>query len=164
MFVWVTLATKIQHVTSLARTEHGLVYESKVIKKFDNFICHFHMVVNWVDNMYSVSFFIWVVILGFLDRNVLYLWIPLSKWNASAFYIGNIFMGSTWGPPGSCRPQMGPMLSPWTLLSGIISPCYYGNINAREVVGSRLLKACIPCTYAILVRLSLHWLYNGSRI
>ena len=27
------------------------------------------------------------------------------------------FMGSTWGPPGSCRPQMGPMLAPWTLSS-----------------------------------------------
>ena len=30
------------------------------------------------------------------------------------------FMGPTWGPPGSCRPQMGPMLAPWTLLSGIL--------------------------------------------
>ena len=28
------------------------------------------------------------------------------------------FIGQTWGPPGSCRPQMGPMLAPWTLLSG----------------------------------------------
>ena len=28
-------------------------------------------------------------------------------------------MGPTWGPPGSCRPQMGPMLAPWTLLSGV---------------------------------------------
>ena len=27
------------------------------------------------------------------------------------------FMGPTGGPPGSCRPQMGPMLAPWTLLS-----------------------------------------------
>ena len=27
-------------------------------------------------------------------------------------------MGLIWGPPGSCRPQMGPMLAPWTLLSG----------------------------------------------
>ena len=27
-------------------------------------------------------------------------------------------MGPTWGPSGSCRPQMGPMLAPWTLLSG----------------------------------------------
>ena len=29
-----------------------------------------------------------------------------------------MFMGPTWGPPGSCSPQMGPMLAPWTLLSG----------------------------------------------
>ena len=28
------------------------------------------------------------------------------------------FMVPPWGPPGSCRPQMGPMLAPWTLLSG----------------------------------------------
>ena len=27
-------------------------------------------------------------------------------------------LGPTWGPPGSCRPQMGPMLAPWTFLSG----------------------------------------------
>ena len=29
------------------------------------------------------------------------------------------FMGPTWDQPGSCRPQLGPMLAPWTLLSGI---------------------------------------------
>ena len=28
--------------------------------------------------------------------------------------------GPTWSPPGSCRPQMGPKLAPWTLLSGIL--------------------------------------------
>ena len=27
------------------------------------------------------------------------------------------FMGPTLDPPGSCRPQMGPVLTPWTLLS-----------------------------------------------
>ena len=32
------------------------------------------------------------------------------------------FMGPTWGPPGSCRPQMGPMLAPWTLLLGYPLP------------------------------------------
>ena len=26
------------------------------------------------------------------------------------------YMGPTWGPPGPCRPQMGPMLALWTLL------------------------------------------------
>ena len=31
------------------------------------------------------------------------------------------FMGPIWGPPGSCWPQMGPMLAPWTLLSGMIT-------------------------------------------
>ena len=33
------------------------------------------------------------------------------------------FTGPTWGPPGSCRPQMGPMLAPWSLLSGV----YFAN-------------------------------------
>ena len=28
------------------------------------------------------------------------------------------FMGPTWGPPGADRTQVGPMLTPWTLLSG----------------------------------------------
>ena len=35
------------------------------------------------------------------------------------------FMGPTWGPPGSCWPQMGPMLAPWTLLSGYVGKCVY---------------------------------------
>ena len=30
-------------------------------------------------------------------------------------------MGPTLDPAGSCRPQMGPMLAPWTLLSGTLS-------------------------------------------
>ena len=39
------------------------------------------------------------------------------------------FMGPIWGPPGSCRTEMGPMLAPWTLLSGKVSkrialPCH----------------------------------------
>ena len=28
------------------------------------------------------------------------------------------FVWPTWGPPGSCRPHLGPMLAPWTLLLG----------------------------------------------
>ena len=31
------------------------------------------------------------------------------------------FMGPTWGPRGDDRTQVGPMLAPWTLLSGIFS-------------------------------------------
>ena len=31
------------------------------------------------------------------------------------------FRGPTWGPPGSCRPQMGPTLAPETLLPGLLT-------------------------------------------
>ena len=39
----------------------------------------------------------------------------LLLWNSSQIAK---FMGLTWGPPGSCQPQVGPMLAPWTFLSG----------------------------------------------
>ena len=42
------------------------------------------------------------------------------------------FMGPTWGPPGSCRSQMGPMLVPWTLPSAVSKPRitrHYGDLN-----------------------------------
>ena len=32
------------------------------------------------------------------------------------------FMGPTWGPSGAGRTQVGPMLAPWTLLSGAAWP------------------------------------------
>ena len=35
----------------------------------------------------------------------------------------------TWGPPGSCRPQVGPMLAPWTLLSGTFGFICTGNYD-----------------------------------
>ena len=46
----------------------------------------------------------------------------LAHWKFNSFAVRSTeiakFMGPTWGPPGSCGPQMGPMLAPWTLLSG----------------------------------------------
>ena len=32
------------------------------------------------------------------------------------------FMGQTWGPLGTCQPKVGPMSTPWTLLSGCVFP------------------------------------------
>ena len=40
-------------------------------------------------------------------------------------------MGPTRGPSGSCRPQMGLMLAPWTLLSGMW--CYVKQTTLLEV-------------------------------
>ena len=44
-------------------------------------------------------------------------------------------MGPTWGPPGSRRPQMGPMLAPWTLLSGLPSGsrCCYNTQRGQDI-------------------------------
>ena len=58
------------------------------------------------------------------------------------------FMGPTWGPPGSCRPQMGPMLAPWTLLSG--SPKY-----TCRVISYLIVLCDVSCIQA-LVSLT-HW-------
>ena len=38
------------------------------------------------------------------------------------------FMGPTWGPSGSYRSQIGPMLAPWTLLSGKLM-CFYFTLS-----------------------------------
>ena len=50
------------------------------------------------------------------------------------------FMGPIWGPPGSCRPQIGPMLAPWTLLSGD-----WGNPSAFaiDMLGFRTYGPCV---------------------
>ena len=34
-------------------------------------------------------------------------------------------MGQTWGPHGADMTQAGPMLAPWTLLSGYVYPVQY---------------------------------------
>ena len=48
------------------------------------------------------------------------------------------FMGPTWGPSGTCRPQMGPILAPWTLLSGIY--VHQHEVNTKGV--RRYTVAC----------------------
>ena len=48
---------------------------------------------------------------------------PISYWQNSSTEWSTIpdskVHGANMGSPGSCRPQMGPMLAPWTLLSGM---------------------------------------------
>ena len=44
-------------------------------------------------------------------------------------------MVSAWGPPGSCRPQTGPMQAPWTLLSGVMSSLRYKSLRYTVYFG-----------------------------
>ena len=49
----------------------------------------------------------------------------LYPWSAYFFpkrtFLIARFMGPTWGPSGADRTQVGPILAPWTILSGITS-------------------------------------------
>ena len=42
-----------------------------------------------------------------------------SEWAECVCSLIKRFIGPTWGPPGADRTQVGPMLSPWSLLSGL---------------------------------------------
>ena len=83
----------------------------------------------------------WSYIRFKLCSNIFLFWFCFVTWLLSDFvirkWINNCFlchwfyyakkllpqmakiMGQTWGPPGSCRPQIGPMLALRTLLSGV---------------------------------------------
>ena len=50
-------------------------------------------------------------------------WAQVEEHHIMAFPQIAKLMGPTWGPPVSCRPQMGPMLDPRTLLSGSLCTC-----------------------------------------
>ena len=61
--------------------------------------------------------------IDFMHKQVITALTSLRQSFCNAFWHGNSYIwqqlsGPTGGPPGSCRPQMGPMLAPWTLLSG----------------------------------------------
>ena len=61
------------------------------------------------------------------------------------------FMWPTWGPPGSCQSQMGPMLAPWTLLSGYISAVRC--LKAMVIFS----KACMVFNKTALYHFVTHW-------
>ena len=55
-------------------------------------------------------------------------------------------MEPKWGPRGSCRPQMGPMLAQWTLLSGIVISLYRS--SCRLVFFWNFICIHLPCVWA----------------
>ena len=53
------------------------------------------------------------------------------------------FMGPTWGPHGPYRPQMGPVLAPWTLLSGLLIENQYLCVD-HSLVPNTVSKPLCP--------------------
>ena len=62
-------------------------------------------------------------------------------------------MRPTWGPSGSCRPQMGPMLAHWTLLSGLLySYIYYSALVVNRQLVS--MKSSLDCKRSLMDAIS----------
>ena len=64
-------------------------------------------------------------------------------------------MGKTWGPPGSYRPQMGPMLAPWILLLSGWS-LYW---NTALYIFSKSVLFSVVCSLLCLTWFCAVWFY-----
>ena len=66
----------------------------------------------------AVKDFGYILLMTFLMMRSFELqWSVIIKWSNITTQIAR-FTWPTWGPPGSCRRQVGPIWAPWTLLSG----------------------------------------------
>ena len=76
------------------------------------------------------------------------------------------FMGPTWGPPGPCRPQMGPMLAPWTLLSGMLCFASCRLVPTKEDRGSMSFNSSVlsaaSVNWAALVQIKAYRLLGAK--
>ena len=73
-------------------------------------------------------------------------------------------MGPIWGPPGSCRPQVGPMLAPWTLLSGSSSCALRGTTHqlASTHSGWNIIYFVIPYLILAISYFRPHMLWTNT--
>ena len=111
--------------------------------------------VNIKENIVTAIYVAWVVAGGFPSQrgskifpchDVIMIWfvpyiVPVVL---DRVHIGGMrsliarFVGPTWGPSGADRVQVGPMLAPWTLLSGMSFHNYYllvSQQSQRAIVG-----------------------------
>ena len=74
-------------------------------------------------------------------------------------------MGPTWGPPGPCRPQIGPMLAPRTLLSGYMLWSRHKELLCMTglVIVLKVVFVVSPCSSIwIQWHLGNHMKYNNT--
>ena len=98
---FVECVRKIKHILSVI---HYTIY-GDVYLQFTRFPCD-----NWMS----------IVLLPYATHQAIMKLVYVQwrmNWPPGTTHIAR-FMGPTRGRPGSCRPQVGPMLAPWTSLSG----------------------------------------------
>ena len=77
------------------------------------------------------------------------------------------FMGPTWDPPGSCRPQVGPMLVSWTLLSGTLWTWVNSTSNQPQQ-HNKVQNVCLTlgtyCTNNMYIYIHILYMYMYAHI
>ena len=122
------LTTTKQKKAGTACVEHFIHFVTQYIRSKLESICSYSIVLmllvrDWWINFNSKTYMYnqWSIFVTSRKKPLDFLgtWPQITK-----------FMGPTQSPSGSCRPQMGPMLAPWTLLSGI--HCLYDEVDATS--------------------------------
>ena len=74
-------------------------------------------------------------------------------WSYYVVYLITRFMGPTWGPSGADRTQIGPMLAPWTLVSGLAT----GHTVKQYAMCTEVLWSGRCIRYQNMLKPSHHW-------
>ena len=94
----------------------GIIHETMVV----------HMTWDWT--FFNNYIYIYVYIYAFFLSGH---WDGAGRWRPVTSKIAR-FLGPTWGPSGADRTQVGPMLAPWTLLSGLFTS--HGQCQGVDIV------------------------------
>ena len=107
---------------------HSQHKDHTTLKSYNALCANFAVIYNISDIQRTVYGLEWWTVYAFWRLILVFL--PVLQSNEVNSHNNNtklkaspvpMFMWPTWGPPGSCRPQVGPMLVPRTLLSGLIT-------------------------------------------
>ena len=78
-----------------------------------------------------------------------------QTWHADISALITRFMGPIWGPSGSDRTQVGPMLAPWTLLSGLVFSVHFVDWNLVSRVTIEFGNGLLHVSHRIINRINM---------
>ena len=136
---WKSLNMSISKAAMNMPTLAMLLHHRKIYIEMKNIIIHFKhdMMIFSYNSIGNHNGWIAIACMG------------LNIW--SSLHPDSKVHGPTWGPPGSSPPQMGPMLVPWTLLSGWF-------LGAKQTIWHNLNQCCL------INHLTLRSRFFGSQI
>ena len=144
--------------------DYFFFFKRKVAPHSHDTICHNWASITWLGNIYKGELCLdldqWKSHRMIFNRNLiknqmflfqenaLQCWCRLIQVGMSQCFLGPLtlitrFMGPIWGPSGADRTQMGPMLAPWTLLSGLLCLTFYWLLQKGQISETAVSFYCL---------------------